>query len=273
MSNKFNIELGYVQLTLLLPLWGRAIELKKQSPALIDSKAAEIIEKIDYDFTKIANNIHPVTQFEWIARSIHIDRAIKNFLENHPCGTIVNIGCGLDTTFERVDNGKLHWYDLDFEDVIALRRKFISENERRKFIASSFLNESWFDEIYVEDSILFMAAGVFYYLEEKDLQEIFKKLIPVFPNSEMIFDAASPLGVKTANEKVIEGSGLDKRSHLKWGIQNADEILEWNNKIELVNEIPMYKNMVDGLSQENQLAAEMSDKYKIMYMIHLRFAK
>jgi len=45
------INLGSVQETLLLPLWGRAIETQKQKPLLVDSKAVSIINSIPYDFT------------------------------------------------------------------------------------------------------------------------------------------------------------------------------------------------------------------------------
>lgn len=62
----------------------------------------------------------------------------------------------------------------------------------------------------------------------------------------------------------------EAKTMLKWGIQSAEELLKWNKKIELIKEIPKYKNMVEGLSEVNQMAAEMSDKYKIMYMIHLK---
>jgi O-methyltransferase involved in polyketide biosynthesis len=107
----------------------------------------DIVRKIDYDFETNTKNLHDITLFEWIARSIHIDRIIKEFLNEYPNTTIVNIGCGLDTTFDRVDNGKLLRYDLDLPDAIEFRRKFIQESERRKFISRSFLDESWFSEI------------------------------------------------------------------------------------------------------------------------------
>ncbi len=37
----------------------------------------------------------------------------------------------MDTTFERIDNGRVYWYDLDLPDVIKLRKEFILENDRR----------------------------------------------------------------------------------------------------------------------------------------------
>jgi O-methyltransferase involved in polyketide biosynthesis len=177
MTEKIKIELGSVQKTLLLPLWGRAAETRKPNPMLIDTAAAEIIDKIDYDFSTIISKISFVTQLAWIARSIHIDRTINNFLSAHPEGTIVNLGCGLDTTYERVNNGKLTWYDLDLPDVISLRKTFIRETHNRKFISASIADEKWIEQISGKHPVLFTAAGVLYYLEEPELKK-FLKMIP-----------------------------------------------------------------------------------------------
>lgn len=271
MSEKIGIELGNVQITLLLPLWGRAVESKKKNPLLIDKTAAAIINKIDYDFSTISENIHPISQFEWIARSIHIDKTINEFLKQYPTAAVVNVGCGLDTTFDRVDNGKLLWYDLDLPDVIELRRQFIPESERRKFISCSFFDDGWFRHLNSKGNVLFIAAGVLYYFKEDRIKEIFNKIALTFPGSEFTFDAASNFGVKTANKSVIQSTGLDEKSFLKWGLESAYEIPKWNNKIAVVKEYPMFKNMTKVLSLKNKLTAAISDHYKIMYMVHLRF--
>ena len=130
MNENNKIELGSVQETLLLPLWGRAIETQKKNPVLIDEKAVSIINIIHYDFTLLSKKISKISQASWIARSIYFDSKIKEFIKGHPDATIVNIGCGLDTTFERIDNGTIRWIDLDLPDSIALRKKFISESDR-----------------------------------------------------------------------------------------------------------------------------------------------
>lgn len=104
MKNSNELKLGSVQETLLLPLWGRAVETQKIKPLLMDNTAVSIINSIPYDFTRISENIHKITRLAWIARSIYFDNEIKAFIGNFPEATIVNVGCGLDTTFERVDN-------------------------------------------------------------------------------------------------------------------------------------------------------------------------
>ncbi|MCU7494085.1 MAG: class I SAM-dependent methyltransferase [Ignavibacteria bacterium] len=271
MSGKMSVELGSVQLTLLLPLWGRAIETRKQKPLLRDETAEEIISKIDYDFSRMALNVQDVTQFEWICRSIHIDRTIKEFLRVHPEASIVNAGCGLDTTFDRVDNGKLMWYELDLPDVIELRRRFIPETPRRKFISSSFLDESWFPEIRAGNGVLFMAAGVLYYFNEQEVKQIFRSLASFFPDSDFIFDAASPVGLKAANEQLIKKVGLDEKSFMKWALPDASEIRQWDIKLKSAEQYLMYKGMKKGLSVKNKIISSLADHYKMMYMVHLKF--
>lgn len=62
MPLKDAVELGSVQKTLLLPLWGRAIETKKARPLRVDRTAVRIIESIDYDFSTISRNISFISQ-------------------------------------------------------------------------------------------------------------------------------------------------------------------------------------------------------------------
>jgi O-methyltransferase involved in polyketide biosynthesis len=90
MPEKIKLDLGSVQKTLLLPLWGRAIETRKTHPLLKDMAAVQIIDSIDYDFSTIALNINPITQHAWIARSIHIDRTVRRFVQDYPKATVVN---------------------------------------------------------------------------------------------------------------------------------------------------------------------------------------
>jgi O-methyltransferase involved in polyketide biosynthesis len=268
---KVHIELQNVQETLLLPLWGRAVETRKRKPLLLDETAAGIIGRIDYDFSTIAANINPITQLAWIARSMHTDRVVGAFLREHPQGTVVNVGCGLDTTFERVDNGRVTWYDLDLPDVIDLRSQFIPETSRRSYIACSFLEDTWIPRIQANDSILFVAAGVFYYFEEKQIRRRLSDLAQLFPGGEVFFDAASSLGMRTANKVVIRAGGMNDNSTLKWSIEGAREIEAWDSRIRVVSEYPMFYGIKRFVNLKARIGTFMSDRLRIMSMVHLRF--
>ncbi len=268
MSEKIAIDLGNVQKTMLLPLWGRAVETQKDHPLLVDHTAREMVEKIDYDFSTITSNISPLSQAAWIMRSLYVDDILRNFLASHPRGTVVNIGCGLETNFERVDNGLLTWYDLDLPDVIALRQQFLKENARRKFLTGSFLDDAWLDQLQVTDGVLFVAAGVFYYFEESEIKAFFIRLANRFPGCEIVFDVSSPTGVKVANKRVIESAGLDERSYLKWGLKNTAVLTSWDHRFQLLETRFYFKHK--GLDGRVKFAGFISDLLKIQYLVHMR---
>ena len=270
MSDKIKIDLGSVQKTLLLPLWGRAVETKKTKPILTDTAAAEIINKIDFDFSTITAKIRFVTQLAWIARSFHIDNTLKSFLAVHPDAAIVNIGCGLDTTYERVNNGKLSWYDLDLPDVIELRKIFIHETENRKFITASLLEESWISHIKNKENVFFIAAGVLYYFDETQVKAFFQMLADRFSSSEIIFDAVTPQGLNAANKGVIKDSGMDESAYLKWSIKNAKVIQSWDPRIQILDEYMLFKGFKKSLNFKEKYGTFLSDLFKIMFIVHLR---
>ena len=142
-----NINLGGVQETLLVPLWSRAKLSKDGNSILVDSKAIDIVEKIQYDFCKIDKYFPYFLHIMNLTRTKMLDNTIKEFLTNHPKATIVNLGAGLDTTFYRVDNGLLNWYDIDLPDVIEIRKKLIPETDRLNYIEDSIFEMQWVKNI------------------------------------------------------------------------------------------------------------------------------
>jgi len=270
MQDKVVVDLGAVQKTLFLPLWGRAMETRRKDPMLEDPAAVRVIESVDFDFPTITQNITEISQIAWIMRSIRVDTVIAKVIAEDPRATIVNIGCGLDTTFDRVDNGQLTWYDLDLPDVIVLRRKFFEDSDRRRMIASSFLEESWMDAIAADGRVLFIAAGVFYYFEEEIISGFMKRLADRYPGGELLFDVCSPTGVRTANQMVIKRAGMDEGALMVWGLKHTDDILAWDDRIRLLDTITYFEDKRIGL--KNRLMGYVSDLLRIQYMIHLRIA-
>ncbi|MBN1532041.1 MAG: class I SAM-dependent methyltransferase [Spirochaetes bacterium] len=269
MPDTIDVGLKHVQETLLLPLWGRAVETMKSEPLLVDTTAVEMLKKINYDFSTITDNISAVSRLGWVARSLLFDGIIGQFLEAHPGATIVNIGCGLDTTFERVDNGSIRWYDLDLPDVIELRRRFIGEDDRRRFIVSSFLDDAWLSTLSIHDTILFVAAGVLYYFEEVQIRGFFGTIADSFPGCQIAFDATASAAM--ANRLVVKRAGLDDASFLKWGLKNAAEIASWDERIRVMEECPMFRGIRDRLNLRDRITTWISDRLRMQYVVRLQF--
>jgi O-methyltransferase involved in polyketide biosynthesis len=268
MKPKIKIELDDIQKTLLMPVWARAIESKKKKPILIDETAVDIMCAIDHDFTNMSQNISEISQISWIARCKRFDIVIRKFIAQHPDACIVNIGCGLDTTFERINDPGIHWYDLDLPEVIELRKNFVNESDHRKFIAASFLDVTWFHRIQ-KKNVLFISTGVFVYFAEEEIKSFLIKVADHFPGSELFFDVTSPKGLQVANELILK-SGYNSSSCFKWGLKNKSIISSWDYRIKLINTHFTFKITGLHLSLKNKIIGLVSDFLRIQYMVHLR---
>ena len=268
MGQKISIKKGNVQETLLLPLWGRAYETKKANPRLIDKKAVEIVEKLDYDFSMIVKT-QSMSQHGWVARSLHTDKMALQFMQKHPKAAIVNIGCGMDTTFSRIDNGKITFYELDLPDVIELRNHFFEDSERHKSIASSFLDTKWFKEISVVDGLLCLAGGVLYYFDEEQIKNFFIAAADYFGKCDFYFDSLSPLGIKIGNKHVLKSGGMGSALGA-WGLKPVKSLEKWDKRIKVINSMPMHKGIKKGVPLSTKIFLTIPDILGVCSMVHIR---
>ena len=224
-------DLGQVQRTLLVPLFCRAEESQRKGPLVRDPAAVELVEKIEGDLPDMAK-LRAWDKIFTLMRAREFDRCGRAFLNKRPAGVVVDIGCGLDTRFERLDNGEMEWFGLDLPDVIALRRRLLTEKPRARLINCSALDFTWMDCIPPERSgYLFLAEGVLPYFEEKDVKRLVFSLQAHFPGSELMFDAQSPALTRLHNRE-LASMGLDVRLH--WGVRDDRELEEWGEGIRLV---------------------------------------
>ena len=187
MADLVKVELGAVQETLFIPLAARARETRRTRPVLRDPKAAEILASVDYDTKKYGRG--------WgggvtVLRTAIFDCWVSDFLAEHPGGTVVEIGTGLNSRFDRVGNGQVHWIDLDLPDTIELRRRFFSDSGRRAMVAASVLDQDWLPA--VRDSpapYFFVAEGVLAYLEQAP--QVIARIAASFPGALIAFDTYS----------------------------------------------------------------------------------
>ena len=107
--------------TLIIPLYFRAKESVRPDALLVDNAALELVNRIDFDYSRIRLGAHD--QVLIIMRVREFDRMARKFLEEHPGAVVVHIGCGLDTRYKRLEDMQVEWYDLDLPEVIALRRQ------------------------------------------------------------------------------------------------------------------------------------------------------
>lgn len=102
--------------TLLITLYARAVESERPDGLIRDEKAVEIVKKLECDFSRL--RLHGHDEVAIIMRMRRFDHQARDFLARNPEAAVVHFGCGLDTRFERVDDGRVQWFDLDLPDVV-----------------------------------------------------------------------------------------------------------------------------------------------------------
>ena len=242
MSEIVNLNLSGLAETLLIPLYNRAMESQRPDAMLKDEKAVALVKRMSYDFDRVRQI--PMTELLKVMRIMftrEMDRYARDFLSRHPEAVVVHIGCGLDSRFERVDNGQVEWYDLDLPGVIDLRRKFIGdEGDRYHLLACSVLEDAWLEAVSAHSMrlhsprpFLFLAETVFIYFMEAQVKSLVLKLRGHFPGAELVFDAWKPFEVWLGNRYLSNSlfTGL-----LHWGLWRGQEIEGWGDGIHLLDE-------------------------------------
>jgi O-methyltransferase involved in polyketide biosynthesis len=192
------------------------------------------INKFDYDFSRIRLQQHDEVGI--IMRMNKFDSQVRGFLGQNLDGVVVHIGCGLDTRFERVDNGYVDWFDLDLPAVMALRQQLIhSKCSRYRTLVTSVFNDDWLQEVssFKPRRFMFLAEGVFPYFEEAQVKSLFLKLRDWFPGSELVCDAHTPFVIRTDNLQLA----LSKVSaRLRWGLKHGKDVETWGDGLVLLDE-------------------------------------
>ena len=162
-------------------------------------------------------------------RQYDMAEGYRNYLKDHPNAVLVNLGCGLDTTFYQVDNGTAKGYNLDFPDVIRARNELLPPREREYNVACDLNDVSWFDfiDFKTEDGAVFFASGVFYYFKAEDVRKLFTAMAEHFPGGELVFDATNAKGLKNMLKTWLEPAQM-KDVGLYFSVENEQDLVAWS---------------------------------------------
>lgn len=264
------LNLTSVEETLFVPMRGRVYASKNFPEILNDKKALEIAEKLPKSYL----NMEKESQYTLMAssvRSMNMDKYIQNFLNINPNGTIINVGCGMETTFYRNDNGKAIWYEIDLEEVTTLRQKVFKSNDRDIVLTYSMFDYSWMKEVKKSNEpYLIVASGLFYYFEEKAVIEFLRK-VKELGNVEVIFDTVSKFGMKQTR-KYMKQLGKDD-ALMYFYVEDINDLLKkLGNEVQLLDNHDYYEWVTDK-SKFNfitRISMKISDKFHMVKMIHLK---
>ena len=227
MAAKQSIQLGTVQETLLVPLYARAVDSRRKRPILNDRKAVEMVESIDWDFQRFNQRWRIAAA---TLRTAIFDVPVRDFLSRHPEGTVVEIGAGLNTRFERLDNGAVHWFDLDLPDSIELRKKFFTDTTRRTTLTASVLDPGWMEAVRQSPGpYFFVAEAVLIYLTEQQVKLALAQIAANFPHATIAFDIRHLNCDSNHGNKDHARRKFDAR--FTWACEDPKEIERWKIRL------------------------------------------
>ena len=225
-----NIELTSVEKTLFVPLLGKANDYRKKSSILNDKKANEIISTINYDFSSMKENSVADTMSSLRAKII--DNLVKNIIIPSKENVVLHFGCGLDSRYNRIGIENIYWYDIDFREVIDIRKKYFQETEYYHLIASSILEKDWLEMIPKgKDNYIVIAEGVFQYIEVEKIKELVKTLKENIFEYYLVFDAMGKMAIKKLrNDKFVKEENIA----IHFAADDEKELLLWDNGIKFI---------------------------------------
>ena len=222
-----------VNKTLFIPLYGKAL-VSKKGIILRDEKAEQIWESEQFP-------LKGKSKSKWLAyfmsmRSAVFDEWTKDQLAQNPNGVVMHLGCGLDSRVERVGCA-LPWYDIDFESVIAQRKRYYSETENYKMLAFDITDTRFLDEIAPTSHAIVVMEGVSMYIENETLAQTLSAICDKFSTVSILVDCYTPFGAKMSKIKnPVKEVGVNK----VYGVKSPQTLL--NGELTFVKEHSLTPN-------------------------------
>lgn len=234
MKKKIEFE-NIVAETLLIPLYMRAKEGRRKDAVLKDELAEQLMESIEYDYSRFDGA--KLNEIGCVVRGRYFDDAVRRFIFDKIKPVVVNVGCGLDTRYQRLkEYGGVMFYELDLPEVIDLRRKLIPESDFDKYIAASLLETKWMDDLkekHPESSFIFIIEGVLMFFYEDQVRSVLHNLAERFSGGEIWFDVC---GSMMHRFHVKPDSLRGHKVQIRSGISDGHLVEQWESRLQLIDQ-------------------------------------
>ncbi len=218
-----------------------AADMSRREPEYFkDSWAERFIYDNKFDFSGITTEISEFDNLRLAANQEACDTIVKQFITEFPNGTIVNLGCRLGNAFDRLDNGRILWYNVDSHNIMSIRRSMYGERPREKTIGRSLMDFSWIDDIVCDRKcgVMFFCNDMLTYMHRYQVRELFEKLWEKFPGTQMVFTASA--GVQTFLDNIRKSPSVMKRRRRCMSVDDAQKLFnDWRIDYRVMSEEPV----------------------------------
>jgi O-methyltransferase involved in polyketide biosynthesis len=273
-------EFTPAQESLFLTLGSRALDSRLPRPFLGDTMADEIIATIGYGLDKFPQlNTRLLDRrskvFDVAVRAKILDEMVRRFVLLRPDAVVLDLGAGLDGRISRVKPPPtVEWYDVDFPEVVALRRKLLPQLANTHNVGADLTDPDWLQDIPKDRPAMIVADGLVLFLGQDDFVSLLNRLTAHFPGGELALNAYTSYAMWTFKHsramRAIAGGmanpGInDPRQLERWvdGLTLLDEI--FLTRAPEVAELPLIGRLT------SRLAARSAKLSRLMTTVVLRY--
>ena len=187
-----------VNKTLYIPLYGKAY-VSGRGLFLRDESAETIWQAAGFPLKGKARS-------KWLAYNMGIraavfDRWTEEKLAENPGAVVLHPGCGLDGRVLRVKHPGHLWFDMDFPEVIAERRRFFSETEENNMVAADVRQKDWLEVIPAGGTAIVVMEGLSMYLQMDQLRQFLREIAAHFDRVHLLMDTYTTFAAKATKYK------------------------------------------------------------------------
>jgi O-methyltransferase involved in polyketide biosynthesis len=165
----------------------------------------------------------------------------------------VELGCGLNTRYERVvveaKRKGIQWFDLDLPEVYSLWKHFFEESEHRRFLPYSAFDEQWVAEltsIKTKPPYFFISEASTIYFSEALNRQLFQRIADHFPGSYYIFDTATRYFMERQDK---HDTLRHFNARLKWQVDDVRTLTGWRDDFILLESYNFFRNPPPNANQ------------------------
>ena len=264
-------EFNAVENTLFIPMLGRIYASEHFQNILYDEKAMSLKDALPKGLVETGSQ-NQYTLLASASRSANMDRYIRDFLRRKPDGIIAELGCGLETTSYRNDDGNTRWYAVDLPDVIEYRKTLLPEPERQTYFADDAFSDDWLRRIRIDAPdapVLVTVGGLFHYFEEEKVLTLLR-MLQSFGNLEVAFDSVSKSGMDMMRKKYMKQMG-HADAGMFFYVDSAAALARKIGIDACAIEEPYYRHIdKTGLKLSTKISMNVSDRFCMVKMVHVK---
>jgi O-methyltransferase involved in polyketide biosynthesis len=244
------MDLSQVSRTAILLLICRAIEAEKNKSEFNDPMAVLCLERLlsiaseeDKRWIirkkRMYEGFHERDAKAGVRRVKAYDNAANRFIADNPKCTVINLACGFDTRFWRIENEKCNYIELDLPEVIQLKKDILKDHLGYEMMGGSVLDTSWIDKVTINENtgFLLLAEGLFPWIPQPDAARLFKEIGERFYRSQLVLDI-----VPEKYTKGIWKFFVRLHSKIEWGLdvswvfgfKNPQDIEAYGNGLKVI---------------------------------------